>query len=82
MLLCGRESNKAFQSLHVFILILLIMDRWHIVLVYELFSSLDESLITFPQHLHGCFPPNNVARAPPIKPYTAAPIKPGGNLLP
>ena len=82
MLLCGRESDEAFQSLLVFILILLIMDRWHIVLVYELFSSLERRLrVTFPQHLHGCFPPN-VARAPPIKPYTAAPIKPGGNLLP
>ncbi len=29
----------------------------------------------------GCFPPS-VARAPPIAPYTAAPINPGGNLDP
>mmetsp|Transcript_27945 Transcript_27945/g.56076 ORF Transcript_27945/g.56076 Transcript_27945/m.56076 type:complete len:81 (-) Transcript_27945:1268-1510(-) len=32
------------------------------------------------QH-QGCFPPS-VASAPPITPYTAAPISPGGNLDP
>lgn len=39
------------------------------------------SIILFLIAAQGCFPPS-VASAPPIIPYTAAPINPGGNLEP